>query len=355
MDLESRLNDSEKALSNDETSTSELQDQVMSLSDVTKMRIYVPHFPFDSITYNPDDNYRKSGVDPLSESIKELGRGIQEAGLQQPIGVIAENIPAAELKDILKNLPGSEARISMIFGNRRYLAMTNHTDITAEAAYVYSSEALVWAPTIAFIENMDRADVPLIEEAKGIYSEVQTRFGGTLSRFALFSGKPISELNKIYKIGEAVSKNEEFHDLVQEGKTKDVVALDAIARAMLVPKSNIRSKNLDSLLKKITAFDGKIISIRKEAIKIRDYADGKTSKLRDITKSATDNDKDDNEKNDATEAKKTLSNSPNLKALIKRIDTLNVIICDLQPSTIDEDLRKSINNLQENLLAKIVV
>lgn len=283
IDLKSRFS-GDKVVRHDESRIQEIQNSVITLSDITAQRVFLSKFPFSAINYSSDDNYRKTGTDPNCESIVELGRGIKSSGLQQSIGLFAPNLSANELCAMASN-PDSispdfwNSEIKVVFGNRRYLAITHHTDITHESVYIYPSEAASFIKDIALIENMDRENVDLVEESVELYRQINDSHSGNVTGFARFSGKPISVLNKIYKIGQAAAVNGEFLQVIQKAESKDVIALEYLAKGVLEADTPHRKKQVKNKLEELLKINGKIEAFRKHAKELSNYAKGESNKL----------------------------------------------------------------------------
>lgn len=360
MNLSDRLNNPTLQVTHHDDAIMEVQDSVITLADITKLRVYVAGFPYSAIAYNADDNYRKSGIDPQDESIRSLGRGIAESGLQQPIGLFAAELSAADLQGMigqgldLSSPDTWRTPIHTIFGNRRYLAITHHTTINNEAAYIYPKEAESWRKTIALIENMDREDVPLIEEAVGLFNLVTDRFRGNVSRFAEFSGKDANDLVRIYKIGEAATKDATFHAFVKNEKTADKIALDNIARALLAQESTHRSKKVEQVLKDLTSVDGKIAEIRKKAKALRDYAEAKTNTLPTVTQSKpTVPDDEDAPRNEVVKTKESDPEEQIKKQSLQIIKKINELRTLLEKFEITQEVDDALNVLSEAITTKL--
>lgn len=282
VDLANALN--EKTEGNDPDVVNDLKNNMITLRDITSLRVYVPNMPLSAINYKEEDNYRKTGIDPFSESIRELGKGIQNSGLQQPIGLIARDLSHDELKDFIHNSDETIAEnwlidIGVIFGNRRYLGMTNHTDLSHEGAYVYPKEAIPFIRAMQLIENRGREDADIIEEAEALYQLIKGSYGGNISSYARFSGETTSELSKSFKVGEAVVCHPDFADLVQEKKIADMVTLDYLARAITVDCTDYRKERIFSFFTEMKEYEGKLVKLRDKAKSLKDYSDGKKNNV----------------------------------------------------------------------------
>lgn len=363
-EFEKRLSpDSGMTVQPDNSVINELQDSMVSIATLTKKRVHIPLFPYSAINHNPDDNYRKSGVDPQDESLIELGRGIENSGLQQPIGLIATELNADELLTIVNNGLAEDVNtwathIGVIFGNRRYLSVTHHTSLTHEAAYIYPKECLPYVETISLIENMDRENVNLSEESARIFTVVNERFNHNINAFARFSGKPKTALGRLYKIGEAASQDTTFAELLKSDRITDQIALDNLARAITLDTSPARKVKLDQFFKNLSTFEGKIKSIRTTAQKLRDYAEGSTNKTPNIeeqkpNKSTVENTQIDNN----LSAKKEVTNDSedikfNEKGFVKRAETLITNINTVDVNTLDIRTKETLINLKSALEKK---
>lgn len=374
IDLKARLS-GDKAVRHDDSRIQEIQSSVITLADITAMRVYIPKFPYSAIAYNPEDNYRKSGVDPECESIAELGRGIQSSGLQQSIGLIASELNSQQLHELanhpdVQNPATWETHIGIIFGNRRYLAVTHHTRLSHESAYIYPREALDFVKDIALIENMDRENVDLVEESVALWQQINNRHGGNVAGFARFSGKPISQLNKIYKIGQAAAANEEFQHVIQNCGSQDVISLEYLAKAVLEADTPYRHAQVKKKLDELREIDGKIVNFRQKAQNLANYAKGKTNKKPDSwgeertstvadpitstegienagspTAPVEQSEIDQNQASAAVAKKKPLDQKTILKKISGVIDALKEVTSD----DLDDQLREQLSQLKSML------
>lgn len=373
IDLKTRLS-GDKAVRHDDSRIQEIQSSVITLADITAMRVYIPKFPYSAIDYNPEENYRKSGVDPECESIAELGRGIQSSGLQQSIGLIASELNSQQLHE-LANHPDAqnpdtwETHIGIIFGNRRYLAVTHHTQLSHESVYIYPREALDFVKDIALIENMDRENVDLVEESVALWQQINNRHGGNVAGFARFSGKPISQLNKIYKIGQAAAANEEFQHVIQDCGSQDVIALEYLAKAVLEADTPYRQAQVKKKLDELRQIGGKIVNFRKKAQDLANYAKGESNKKPEwggaqaspggdsvsgtagiensesLEAPSTQAISDQNQTPEPEAKKKPLDQ----KAILKKIASVVEALSDVTADDLDDQLRERLSQLKSKL------
>lgn len=333
----------------------DLLDSMISVRDLTKQRILVNEFPYSAINYNAEDNYRKTGIDPQHESLKELGKGILKTGLQQSIALIAYDLSAEELREksrmesnALRNPETWLGNVGIIFGNRRYLSITHHTDLTHESALIYPKEIAPWVTTIALAENMDREDTPLIEEALEVVKVINTQFNGVTAELARFLGKSASEVGRLSHIGVACGENELFEEVVRTAIVKDKIALEYLAQAITNKDlSPTRTKNLNKSLNELLAIQGNVVSIRGKAKQLKEYSDGKNNQH-----SVFDQEKDKAEqKAETAQAQNTEKKSKpfNVKAFGKQLDNITDKFKTLETSAIDVDLRECAKNLRLEL------
>lgn len=373
IDLKTRLS-GDKAVRHDDSRIQEIQSSVITLADITAMRVYIPKFPYSAIDYNPEENYRKSGVDPECESIAELGRGIQSSGLQQSIGLIASELNSQQLHE-LANHPDAqnpatwETHIGIIFGNRRYLAVTHHTQLSHESVYIYPREALDFVKDIALIENMDRENVDLVEESVALWQQINNRHGGNVAGFARFSGKPISQLNKIYKIGQAAAANEEFQHVIQDCGSQDVIALEYLAKAVLEADTPYRQAQVKKKLDELRQIGGKIVNFRKKAQDLANYAKGESNKKPEWGgaqaspggDSVSDTDGIENPESSTTPLTQAASDQIQTpapvakkkpldqKAILKKIASVVEALNDVTADDLDDQLRERLSHLKSKL------
>lgn len=345
-------------LAHEQSEINEQIESITSVRELTAKRILVSEFPYDVIDYNAEENYRKTGVDPNDETLKDLGRGIEESGLQQSIALIAHEISASELQ-LLSTQPTEtlklidtwldKGRISIIFGNRRYLAITNHTNLTHSSAFIYPKEALDWVPTISLIENQDREDVPLHEEAIGLVKEINRKYGSVPARYAKFSGRSSADINRLFTIGKACLENDDFYSIVTSIKTKDKLALSYIAQAITDENvSSHRKKEIDKAVAALKSLDGQITSIRDKASSIKNYAEGKKGKITGLTKPEEKKQQDtESEKKPAPIIDKPTT--PNIKQLNKQLKGITNKFENLTPDLIDDEFKSLATELRHAL------
>jgi len=373
IDLKTRLS-GDKAVRHDDSRIQEIQSSVITLADITAMRVYIPKFPYSAIDYNPEENYRKSGVDPECESIAELGRGIQSSGLQQSIGLIASELNSQQLHELANNPDAQnpatwETHIGIIFGNRRYLAVTHHTQLSHESVYIYPREALDFVKDIALIENMDRENVDLVEESVALWQQINSRHGGNVAGFARFSGKPISQLNKIYKIGQAAAANEEFQHVIQDCGSQDVIALEYLAKAVLEADTPYRQAQVKKKLDELRQIGGKIVNFRKKAQDLANYAKGESNKKPEWGgaqaspggDSVSGTDGIENSESSAAPSAQAASDQNQTpepeakkkpldqKAILKKITSVVEALSDVTADDLDDQLRERLSQLKSKL------
>jgi len=333
----------------DDETIQEVADSIIDLRSLTQKRVFINEFPYEAINYEADDNYRKT----LNiEYLKELGRGIKESGLQQPIALIAHDLSAVELRalmqngqDALRNPQLWKGKIGVIFGNRRYLSITQHTDLTHEGALIYPKEIAPWASTINLIENMDREDVSLIEESRGLVTEINERFSGVASKFAKFSGRSSAEVSRLLNIGRACEQSEVFNEIVSSAHIKDRVALENIAQAVLGDQSKHREKRINAVIDDLRSVGNEVTSIREKAKQLKTYANGEHNKPPVIIQEET------TKADSATETPKEPAKPKafNVKAFGKQLDNITLKFKTLETSAIDADLREYAKNLRQEL------
>lgn len=326
-------------------------DSIVELSDLTKKRIHVSEFPYSAIAYDAEENYRKTGVDINSESLIELGKGIQNSGLQQPIALLAHDMSAIQLKEILQKgpdvlkMPDVWGRISMIFGNRRYLSIKHHTTLTHEGAFIYPREISSWVGMLQLIENRDREDVPLAEEAMALYTQVTERFDGVLARYAKFSGEKPADVSRIYQIGAACQENSDYLEIVKESKIKDKVALSYIAAAITGEASDLRKSKIKRVLAELKGIEGNVDSIRKKAQQLNEYRQGKNNKPPEIQE------KGDNENPEPRETIKSTSQIKpvNIKQFSKQLSQVVHKFDRLKQEEVTDELKEVAASIRATL------
>lgn len=152
-------------------------------------------------------------------SIKELSDSIRENGLIQPI--------------ILRK-SDDEGHYEIIAGERRFRAIKilGKTKIAAIVKKINNHEAL----EIALIENVQRSDLSLIEEAKG-YEQLMEEFSYTQEQVAKKTGKSRSHVANIMRL---LDLPESVKSMIDEKKI-----------SMGHARAIIKSKNPEELANKI--------------------------------------------------------------------------------------------------------
>lgn len=217
---------------------------------------------------------------------------------------------------------------------------------------------------------MDRENVDLVEESVALWQQINNRHGGNVAGFARFSGKPISQLNKIYKIGQAAAANEEFQHVIQNCGSQDVIALEYLAKAVLEADTPYRHAQVKKKLDELREIDGKIVNFRQKAQNLANYAKGKTNKKPDSwgeertstvadpitstegienvgspTAPGAQSEIDQNQASAAVAKKKPLDQKAILKKISGVIDALKEVTSD----DLDDQLRERLSQLKSKL------
>jgi ParB-like chromosome segregation protein Spo0J len=261
---------------------------VLSIKDITGLRIYDSTIPVGLIDYDPDKNYRKF-ID--GAYIEELGEGLQSSGQLQPIALIASATSSAldeahrsgSLYDLL-----SKEEVNIIYGNCRYLSITKHTNIEHVQAFVYPTEAEPFVRLIQLIENVDREDPAIEDTAIGIYKEIMSRFSGKVSEFSRSMGKNDKRIYDYFKIGEAALSNELYMNFLNTGTSTDIHSLSSIAKASLEEMTPARKKKIEGFIDEATKLNGDIKGLRKKANELKEFALGKRKKVPSVKEGVVD-------------------------------------------------------------------
>ncbi|NRB40667.1 MAG: ParB N-terminal domain-containing protein [Pseudomonadales bacterium] len=248
-----------KSVSTDthEKTNAELRGQLTRLCDIDKD--FIKKFPTEKIL--PIENYRKTFDE---DKLKELGANIQRQGQLSPIGLI----------------DNGDDTFEMIFGQRRFLAITKYTDSSEIEAFIWPKSAARFKETIALVENVNREDPSLDEEVAGMVSAIEHEFSDYESPIRAFSedtGIPMAEISKKMKIGEAMRRSPEFMQIVRDKLVGDVNALYEIAQAIMLDVSEAKKKYLNKLLNLLVnnEFSG---SLRKIASDVKKHLKSSGSK-----------------------------------------------------------------------------
>ncbi len=129
--------------------------------------------PIEFVRPNPKNPRRTFG----EEQLDELAKSIAEKGIVQPI--------------LVRNVAGSENRFEIIAGERRWRAAqkANLHEVPVIVIEASDREAL----ELAIVENVQRADLNAVEEAKG-YEQLAGDFGYTQADLSRIIGKSRSHI-----------------------------------------------------------------------------------------------------------------------------------------------------------------
>jgi len=255
---------------------------LLTVSDVTRLRIFQPNVALSSINYVEGMNYRKK---INQEYLEGLGRGMEESGQQMPIGLVLRHVDADTLNTASNNgtldtlLTNNE--LNIIFGNCRYHAATNHTNMKSLESFIYPSEAWPYYQQIQFIENSDREDPVLVDSCIQLYKIITNQYAGNVAGFSRFSGEKERILLSQYRIGEAAIAHETFYTFIDGIESKDYTSLETIARSFLDATSNTRQKNIASAINSFINNGSEVKNLRDKARQLKSYSIGKSNKLPD--------------------------------------------------------------------------
>lgn len=263
------------------------------------------------------ENYRKTLDD---SELDELAKSIDNAGLLQPPGLIAQ----------------PDGTYFLVFGQRRVLACqrTSRYKDTLPTALLWPEPAMRYVQTIALLENMDRSDPPLDEEVAGILSAVKSEFAGhtnPIEAFCLQTGKKLTEVYYKISIAEVMATDERFARLVKQKIITDYTALNDIASALKTPATPARKKYIQQLLDLVEA--GKLKgSLRKAASDVRRHVkSGGTKPNVESTDGVT-------AKSVGIPGDKT-PRKPSPTLTVKQLVAFKEKIGGLEPETVTDDLR----------------
>jgi len=135
--------------------------------------------PIEQITPNPDQPRRRFD----EEDLTELANSIREKGVIQPL--------------IVRPTPGAATPYQIVAGERRWRAaqLAQRHDLPVIVRDFTDAEVL----EVAIIENVQRADLNPIEEARA-YRQLMDRFGHTQEKVAEALGKSRSHIANLLRL-----------------------------------------------------------------------------------------------------------------------------------------------------------
>ncbi|MGI9395407.1 MAG: ParB/RepB/Spo0J family partition protein [Boseongicola sp.] len=187
--------------------------------------------PVDRISPNPNQPRRSFA----EEALKDLAASIQQKGIIQPL--------------ILRRRPNDADGYEIVAGERRWRA--------AQRAKLHKVPAIVRdlddteVLEIAIIENIQRADLNVAEEAAG-YRQLMDWFGHTQEKLAEALGKSRSHIANLLRL---LNLPETVLDLLRAGKLSAgharalVTAQDPIGLAQQVVKRGLSVRQTEALVK----------------------------------------------------------------------------------------------------------
>ena len=176
------------------------------------------------------------------EKIEELAQSIKQNGLIQPIIV----------------RPHSEEGVyEIIAGERRYMAAQNAG--LHEVPVVVLKINDVQALELAIVENIQREDLNVIEEAKG-YDQLMKEFSYDHEKLADFMGKSRSHISNTLRL---LTLPEEVIKMVDEGKLTAGQVRPLVGRynakeiALSILKEKLSARSVENLVKNQKESEGK--------------------------------------------------------------------------------------------------
>ncbi len=150
--------------------------------------------PIEKLVPNPEQPRR----DFVRANLDELAASIREKGIIQPL--------------IVRKDPTSADKYQIVAGERRWRAaqMVNLHEIPVLIRDLNDTEVIEYA----IIENIQRADLNSIEEAKG-YRQLMDKFGHTQEKLAEVLGKSRSHIANLLRL---LTLPDEILDYLREGK-----------------------------------------------------------------------------------------------------------------------------------------
>ncbi|MGI9391422.1 MAG: ParB/RepB/Spo0J family partition protein, partial [Boseongicola sp.] len=187
--------------------------------------------PVDRISPNPNQPRRSFA----EEALKDLAASIRQKGIIQPL--------------ILRRNPNDADGYEIVAGERRWRA--------AQRAKLHKVPAIVRdlddteVLEIAIIENIQRADLNVAEEAAG-YRQLMDRFGHTQEKLAEALGKSRSHIANLLRL---LNLPDAVLDMLRAGKLSAgharalVTAQDPIGLAQQVVKKGLSVRQTEALVK----------------------------------------------------------------------------------------------------------
>lgn len=187
--------------------------------------------PIDQVSANPDQPRRSFAP----EALDDLAASIREKGIIQPL--------------ILRVDPADSSRYQIVAGERRWRAaqMAQLHEIPAIVRDLDDTEVL----EVAIIENIQRADLNAIEEARG-YRQLMERFGHTQQQLSQAMGKSRSHLANTMRL---LQLPDEIQTLVADGHLSSgharalITADDPIALARRAVSQGLSVREIEKAAK----------------------------------------------------------------------------------------------------------
>ncbi|KKW29725.1 MAG: Chromosome segregation DNA-binding protein [Parcubacteria group bacterium GW2011_GWA2_52_8] len=182
------------------------------------------------------------------EKLNELAASIREHGIIQPLVVTKR----------------PDGRFEIVVGERRFRA-SKIAGLTAVPAFVVPKMANEAKLEIALIENIQRADLNPIEEAKA-FERLQKEFGLKLSEVALKVGKDISTVSNLQRLLNLPLEIQRalIEGLISEGQARPLLSLRDREEMLQMFAIIVRDQM------KVRDIENKVREIRNRKIKVKE-------------------------------------------------------------------------------------
>ena len=190
--------------------------------------------PVERLLPNPEQPRRSF----TEEALAELAESVRARGILQPL--------------IVRPAPGRPEHYQIVAGERRWRA--------AQIAQVHEVPVLlrdyddIEVLEVAIIENIQRADLNAVEEARG-YRQLMDRFGHTQERLAEALGKSRSHIANLLRL---LNLPEDVQDMLRDGSLTAgharalVTASDPVALARQILTRGLSVRQTEALARKKT-------------------------------------------------------------------------------------------------------
>lgn len=183
-----------------------------------------------------------------AEKLQELAQSIKEHGIIQPLVLT----------------PREDGRYEMVVGERRFRA-AKLAGLSSVPAFVKKDINSRTKLELALIENVQRADLNPIEEAKA-YERLRAEFGLPVNEIARRVGKnasTVSNLMRLLKLPAEVQRAL-TEEVINEGQARPLLSLESTEEVLQMLRIIVRNEM------KVRDVENKVREIKKRGIKVRE-------------------------------------------------------------------------------------